>query len=80
MSAELLRLVPLGTRVVVRFLIEEGERATDVVGPLLERDDDLDTVTVDSRRGPVVVELAQVVLAKPVPPAPAPRPRRPQLT
>ena len=71
--ARLLSL-PLGTRVVVRYLIEDGERATDVLGELLERTED--EVVIATRRGPVHVPLAQVVLAKPVPPAPERRPAR----
>ncbi|MGW4486801.1 putative acetyltransferase [Amycolatopsis sp. NPDC004368] len=64
--------VPLGTRVVVRFRVEGG--FTDALGPLVARDST--TCTVETRRGPVVVPLASVVAAKPVPPAP-PR-RRPK--
>lgn len=55
----------LGTRVVVRHLIEEGERATDAVGELEARGED--SVTVATRRGQVSIPLADVVLAKPVP-------------
>lgn len=66
-----LDLLPLGGRVVVRHLIEDGERATDALGQLLARDED--TLTVRTRRGDVVVPRALVVAARPVPPAP---PRR----
>lgn len=66
--AESLARVPLGARVVVRHLIEEGERATDALGELVARDDE--SVTVQTRRGPVRIQLADVVLAKPVPPTP----------
>lgn len=72
--ARLLSL-PLGTRVVVRYLIEDGERATDVLGELRERT--ADHVLIGTRRGPVQVPLAQVLLAKPVPPPPESRSRRP---
>jgi hypothetical protein len=58
--------VPLGRRVVVRSLIEDGERATDAVGELIARD--RETVTVRARSGTVRIELARVVLAKEVPP------------
>lgn len=61
-----LATTPLGTRVVVRYLIEDGERATDVVGELVERE--ASSLTVVGRRGPVRVEIGDVVVAKPVPP------------
>lgn len=62
----LLTDLPLRTRVVVRYRIEGG--FTDALGPLTDRD--ATTCTVETRRGPVVVPLAAVVAAKPVPPAP----------
>ncbi|WP_194092425.1 hypothetical protein [Ornithinimicrobium flavum] len=62
---EVLGGVALGTRVVVRSLIEGGERATDVVGELTARD--ATSLTVTGRRGPVRVEVADVVVAKVVP-------------
>lgn len=68
MSPEALSGVHLGTRVVVRHLIEGGERATDELGELLARD--TTTLTVGTRRGPVRVPLAEIVAAKPVPAAP----------
>lgn len=74
MTASRLMALPLGTRVVVRYLIENGDRATDALGYLLERDDE--HVVVETRRGPEQIVLADVLLAKPVPPPPAPRPRR----
>ncbi|MFD9888529.1 ferrous iron transport protein A [Amycolatopsis sp. NPDC059027] len=58
--------VPLGTRVVVRYRIEDG--FTDALGTLLARD--AATCTVETKRGPVVVPLDAVVAAKPVPPPP----------
>lgn len=67
--------IPIGTRVVVRYLIEDGERATDALGELLERTDD--EVVIQTRRGPERVPLDQVLLAKPVPPPPPSRNRRP---
>lgn len=69
MSAEGLSNVPVGARVVVRHLIEGGERATDVLGELAARTDT--SVTVRTRRGPVTVDLVDVVVAKVVPDAPA---------
>jgi hypothetical protein len=63
---KLLRDLPLGTRVVVRYRIEGG--FTDALGNLVARDET--TCTVETRRGPVVVDLAAVTLAKPVPPPP----------
>lgn len=74
MTAQRLRTIPLGTRVVVRYLIEEGERATDALGELVERTEE--QVVIQTRRGPEVVPMAQVLLAKPVPPPPEPRRRR----
>ena len=66
---ERLRTLPPGTRVVVRYLIEGG--ATDALGDLLEVTDD--RCTVRTRRGDVVIALAGIVAAKPVPPPPARR-------
>jgi hypothetical protein len=62
----LLRELPIGTRVVVRYRIEGG--FTDALGPLIARDET--TCTIETRRGPVVVDFDAVALAKPVPPAP----------
>ncbi|WP_109474595.1 ferrous iron transport protein A [Ornithinimicrobium cavernae] len=75
MTAARLRTLPLGSRVVVRYLIEEGERATDALGELVERTED--HVVVRTRRGTERVPLAQVLLAKPVPPPPPRRSRGP---
>jgi hypothetical protein len=60
---------PLGTRVVVRYRIEDG--LTDALGELVGRGDG--DCTVRTRRSDVVIPLALVVAAKEVPPAP---PRR----
>ncbi|MBE7161975.1 MAG: hypothetical protein INR72_12080 [Williamsia herbipolensis] len=57
-------------RVVVRHLLPGGS-ATDALGMLVARDED--SCTVDTRRGAVRIELAQIVAAKRVPPPPAPR-------
>lgn len=74
MTAARLREIPLGTRVVVRYLIEDGARATDALGELVERTDE--HVVVHTRRGPETVPLADVLLSKPVPPPPPRRTRR----
>lgn len=60
---------PIGTRVVVRHLIEGGERATDSLGELVARDGI--SLTVQTRRGRVRIPLADIVVGKPVPPADA---------
>lgn len=62
-----LATVPIGRRVVVRRLIEGGERATDALGELVARDED--TVTVRTRKETVRIDLADVVAAKEVPPS-----------
>ena len=64
-----LRSLPAGTRVVVRYRLGEG--FTDALGDLLSCT--ADEASVRTRRGDVVVRLADVVAAKPVPPPP---PRR----
>lgn len=61
----LLAETPLGRRVVVRHLIEDGDRATDALGELVARDQS--SVTVRTRTQTVRIELDQVVLAKEVP-------------
>jgi len=68
-----LRGAALGDRLVVRARHEDGAR--DALGTLRARS--ADAVTIETRRGPVVVALVDVVAAKHVPPPPAPRPRRP---
>ena len=62
----------LGTRVVVRIRLDDGY--TDALGYL--RACDAEHCTVETKRGEVVLPLAEVVAAKEVPPAPEPRPRR----
>ncbi|MET0781742.1 MAG: hypothetical protein ABWZ16_09500 [Microbacterium sp.] len=71
-AAELLRGIPIGTRVVVRYLLDDG-RATDALGYLRSRD--AEHVVVETKRGLETVALARVIAAKEVPPPPAPRPR-----
>lgn len=58
----------VGTRVVVRRRLPEGG-VGDVLGDLLEVG--VDGVVVGTRRGPVPVAGADIVLGKPVPPPPA---------
>lgn len=60
----------VGTRVVVRRRLPDG-MLSDVVGDVLAADDD--TLTVRARRGDVVIDLRDVVAAKPVPPRPVRR-------
>lgn len=62
-----------GTRIVVRSRIEGG--FTDALGYLLFVDET--SCVIETKRGAVTVALADVALAKAVPPPPAPRrPRR----
>ncbi|TFC76748.1 ferrous iron transport protein A [Cryobacterium sp. TMS1-20-1] len=63
---------PLGTRVVVRTRIHGGY--TDALGFLRSRS--AASVSVETKRGLVTLLMADVVAAKEVPPAPAPRERR----
>lgn len=67
-----MRLPAPGSRVVVRYLLATGQ-ATDALGELLSADDQ--TVVVDGKRGVERIAVADIIAAKPVPPAPAPRPR-----
>ena len=65
-ARDFLSLVDIGTRVVVRYRIEGG--FSDALGVLSSR-----TPThcvIDTRRGLTTVDLAEVVLAKQVPPPP----------
>lgn len=71
-AARFLTGTALGTRVVVRTRIDGG--FTDAVGYL--RSCDQARCVIETRRGPVVIALAEVVAAKAVPPPPAPRVRR----
>lgn len=63
-----------GMRVVVRHLVRPDGPATDALGILLDRDDL--RCTVETRRGPVIIELAAIVAAKQVPPPPERRAER----
>ena len=64
--AALLRSLPDGARVVVRYRIEGG--FTDVLGYLVAADGE--DVTVAGRRGNITVPYALVTAAKQVPPPP----------
>ena len=55
-----------GMRVVVRY--SDGGQLTDALGHVLAAD--ADSVTVDSKRGPVRIERASIELAHEIPPAP----------
>lgn len=74
MRASELRTLPLGTRLVVRFRLHgEAHGATDALGDLAGID--ADACTIATRRGEVVIPIADIVAAKRVPPPPAPRER-----
>jgi len=60
--------VAIGTRVVVRYLIEGGERATDALGTLTQRTET--HLSLQTRNGLVDIPINDVVAGKPVPPAP----------
>jgi hypothetical protein len=69
-----LRALPLGTRVVVRYRLHgDTHAATDALGELVHVGEA--TCTVATRRGEVVVAIADIVAAKPVPPPPERRQR-----
>jgi GNAT superfamily N-acetyltransferase len=68
--------LPLGSRVVVRWRLETPDPATeatltDAVGTLVGRDDE--TVSVETSRGPVTIELHRITAAKEIPPKPSRR-------
>jgi hypothetical protein len=73
------RTMPVGARVVVRRRLAEpapgGPRLTDVLGVVVQVDDE--DVVIDTRHGTVRVAGVDVVLWKPIPPAPARRSSRP---
>lgn len=71
MGTEILPGAAVGARVVVRYLIDGGRRATDALGELAARTPG--SVTVRTRGGPVTIEVADVVAAKAVPEAPTRR-------
>jgi hypothetical protein len=59
--------------VVVRYRLPTGQ-ATDALGTLVSAD--ATTLVVEGKRGLESIDRAAVIAAKPVPPAPDPRPRR----
>jgi N-acetylglutamate synthase len=65
----------VGRRVVLRHRLPDG-RATDVLGELVSWDDVGGYARVATPRGEVDVALEDILMGKPVPPAPAPRSRR----
>ncbi len=67
-----LRMTPPGTRVVVRHRLDDG-RATDALG-FLHASNETHCV-IATKRGLETIELAAVIAAKKVPPAPEPRVR-----
>jgi hypothetical protein len=71
-SADVLRGIRIGSRVVARYLLPDGS-ATDALGYLRSRD--ADHVVIETKRGLDAVPLGAVIAAKEVPPPPAPRPR-----
>jgi regulator of RNase E activity RraB len=71
-GAAFLRTAPTGTRVVVRHLLDDG-MATDALGYLHVADET--HCVVSTKRGLETIALGAVILAKEVPPPPAPRPR-----
>lgn len=60
-------------RVVVRYILPTGQ-ATDALGELLRIDDG--ELVVDGKRGVERIPRGAVIVAKQVPPPPAPRARR----
>ncbi len=67
MSEESLASVPVGQRVSVRRLCDDG-RPTDTVGVVTERDEE--SVTLETRQGPVRLLLSNVQVFRLVVPAP----------
>ena len=75
----LLCSLPLGSRVVVRIRLAVSPdagapRLTDALGYL--RSLDASECVIETKRGDVLLQLADVVAAKEVPPPPAPRTAR----
>jgi N-acetylglutamate synthase len=64
----------VGRRVVLRHALADG-RATDVLGELVAWDDPSGFARVATRHGEVAVPLDEILLGKPVPPAPTRRTR-----
>jgi hypothetical protein len=65
-----LRATPIGTRVVVRYRLDDG-RATDALGYL--NSVNATHCAITTKRGLESVPLSDVIAAKEVPPPPRPR-------
>ena len=72
-AVSFLRTAPDGTRVVIRYTLDEG--ATDALGYL--SGSNATECVVATVRGLVTVRFSDVIAAKEVPPPPVPRVRRP---
>ncbi len=57
-----------GTRVVVRYLIENGDRATDALGTITQRTET--HLSIETKTGPIDIPIKDIVAGKPIPPAP----------
>lgn len=68
--ADFLRSAASGTRVVIRYQLDDG-RATDALGWL--HMSDTTSCVVATKRGLETIALDTVIAAKEVPPPPAPR-------
>ena len=72
MRASELRALPLGTRLVVRYRLHDGEHgATDALGELVAID--AVSCTIATRRGEARIPISDIVAAKRVPPPPVRR-------
>jgi hypothetical protein len=74
-ALDLVRTVPLGTRMTVRYRV--GEHATDALGILSERT--AHDCAVETRRGLIRVPYLDIVASRVVPDPPVSRARRPRL-
>lgn len=73
-AVEFLRHTTEGTRVVIRYSLDDGQ-ATDALGWFMRGDDT--ACVIAGKRGMETVRFDRVIAAKEVPPPPAPRsPRR----
>ena len=73
-AVEFLRNTTEGTRVVIRYSLDDGQ-ATDALGGFMRSDET--ACVIAGKRGMETVRFDRVIAAKEVPPPPAPRsPRR----
>ncbi|MCP2031081.1 hypothetical protein L1277_001172 [Okibacterium sp. HSC-33S16] len=73
-AVDFLRRTTEGTRVVIRYLLDDGQ-ATDALGWFMRADDG--ACVIAGKRGMETVRFDRVIAAKEVPAPPAPRsPRR----